>query len=56
MSIALDVVFLLRWAHPRGANGMPTVVECEADGWEVLGPRDPRYPESILMRKAIDDE
>jgi len=51
-----SLAFLLRWANATRANGMPTPEECEADGYEALGPADPRYPHSILMRKAVRDD
>lgn len=44
------MAFLLRWANPDRMHGMPTIDECEQDGWMVVG-IDPRYPSTRLMRK-----
>lgn len=53
------MTFWLRWAVVDGGgrvhSDMPTVAECEADGWEHAG-NDPRYENSVLMRKAEDDD
>lgn len=46
-----DVAFTMVWASRSGTHaGMPTVEQCLADGYEPVG-HDPRYPDSILMRK-----
>ena len=49
--------FLLRWAKTstyHAHSETPSVAECEAAGWTVCG-ADPRYPDSVLMRKERDD-
>lgn len=48
-------VFWLRWAQPDDRqqhphSAVPTVAECEAQGWRVVG-GDPRWPRSVLMRR-----
>ena len=58
MKEAPPLRMLFRWASLDGHgihSTMPTVAQCEADGYESLGPRDPRYP-SVLMRKILGDD
>ncbi len=45
--------FHLRWARtgPHHAHSnTPHADDLHRDGWRIVG-RDPRYPESVLMRK-----
>jgi hypothetical protein len=53
-----DKPFFLRWARTgtyHAHSETPSVEQCEAEGWYVLG-NDPRYGDSVLMRKDDDRE
>ncbi|HAM41733.1 MAG TPA: hypothetical protein DCP69_10480 [Candidatus Omnitrophica bacterium] len=50
--------FYFLWASRTGHGihtGMPSVEQAEADGYEMVG-GDPRYPDSVLMRKPVEVE
>ena len=55
----MNPVWLYRWAVLDSAGRVhtetPTVEQCEADGYEHRG-NDPRYGNSLLMRKESDDD
>lgn len=53
--MAVHPPVLVQWAHEGRMCGMPTLDECQAAGYMVVGPMDPRYPQSILMAKPVWD-
>lgn len=44
------MIWWYRWASWTGHMGIALVSECERDGYHIVG-ADPRYPDSVLMRR-----
>lgn len=49
------IPFFLGWANPYRLHNMPHPDDLVAQGFVDTGRRDPRYPDSVLMRREEDE-